>query len=268
MSFTDDQLIENEKQEAQLEQMLAAFCNTCVRSNVNDKTIQRAMRRCLIKSAVCEIEGVGGNPSFHQVAMRTGIDQRTVSKLSRKNSTRETFQLNPACFVLHHWQSDPAYQKTLPITGPAPSFQSLCSTYAHASRWSIILDWLKDCDCVEENAGNVTFAKASAIPENAERRTEQAKRALALFSSNVDQNLASSKEAKDRLFQKHYYSREIPDRLVDKLQQLLTSKLDAFYEEVAKEIDQFEVDHNTRESDPDKRNLVGIGLFLYHPKKK
>jgi len=182
-----------------------------------------------------------GRPHLARIAALTGLSRAEVKRVVSANYTfgpRESESAPRALRVLKAWRSSSGYSRAgrgldLPITGPFPSFETLCRDYSGDIPYKVILTELERRKNVRftKNHTRVAFATASTA-----RNANQRELSNLMFAASMIADLAHNERVlvkrKEKIsasvaIQDAYVENAISGRitdLLDNLPQLFVSR--------------------------------------------
>lgn len=117
--------------------LFGVLARTLLRYSVSAQEAERLLRRAFVEAAARDY-GVRGRPtSKSRIAALTGLSRKDVAQLlDPEHAPRDAASPNRAIRVVSAWLREPAYRdgdggpRSLPISGPEPSFESLVHRYS------------------------------------------------------------------------------------------------------------------------------------------
>lgn len=126
------------------------------------------LSKSVFVQAATEEFGISGRPTnVSRVSILTGIDRKEVKRqreLLKSDVSASRGKTTDATRVLSGWFQDPTYvdgdgnPRLLPVTGPAPSFESLCGSYGGDIAASTMLKELLNTGTIEKSGNSLLRA--------------------------------------------------------------------------------------------------------------
>ena len=230
--------------------------------------------------AKLKLEAPGKNVPLSTLAVVTGFDTRTLTKIKAKDSYLKPFheekrflsQITPECSVLDVWESSNKYgdKETgkplmLPIRGPSPSFESLIAD-SNSTRGVTVGSFLNRLEAsqsivVDKANKLVSMIDKRYTPFESEYQTENAKIGMAAVGNLVDTiayNLSAPSQGKESFYQKGCWTHRLDMRDGEKLRKTVKKfllKTDEKARKVLKPFEQDEVGH--------EQVTAGISMFYF-----
>lgn len=190
------------------------------------KKLQEMIQVIFVEEAEINLkkEKPGKNVALSALAVVTGIDTRTLTRIKSKDSYLKPFhkekrflrQITPECSVLDVWESSEIYKdpKTgkpviLPISGPKPSFESLIGD-SSSTRGVTVKSFLQRLELsksviVDKANNSVRMIDKRYTPFGSEVQTENARIGMAAVGNLVEtvaHNLAAPAENGESFYQR------------------------------------------------------------------
>ena len=246
------------------------------------KKLQEMIQIIFVEEAEAKLkkEAPGKNVALSTLAVITGFDTRTLTKIKSKESYLKPFheekrflsEITPECSVLDVWESSSEYKdaksgkpKVLAIRGPAPSFESLISD-SNSTRGVTVTSFLQRLEASEsivlDKANNsVRMIDKRYTPFGSEDQTENAKIGMAAVGNLVDtiaHNLLTTPESGESFYQRGCWTNRLDKTDIRKLRGLIKKFLLKTDERARKIIKPFEQDAVSNE-----QVTAGISVFYF-----
>jgi hypothetical protein len=225
-------------------------------------------------------ETPGKNAALSTLAVIAGYDTRKIVKIKSNDNYLKSFHkrerflssITPECSILDIWESNPAYldsesgkPKTLKITGPAPSFESLLGKTVSA-RGVTVTSFLQRLEAsnsieVDKKRNAVRMLEKRYLPSQSKDKTESVKVGMAVIGNLVDtvtHNLNASDQKEDLFYQQGCWTNRLRKSDSKQLRGLVRSFLTASDEAARKVIGPFE----QQEAEADQIT-AGISMFYF-----
>jgi hypothetical protein len=225
-------------------------------------------------------ETPGKNVPLSTLAVVTGFDTRTITKIKAKDSYLKPFhqeqrflrEITPECSVLDVWESSPKYLNSksgkpeiLPIKGAMPSFESLISD-SNSTRGVTVKSFLQRLEAsksiVLDKANNtVRMIDKRYTPFGSKDQTEHAKIGMAAVGNLVDTvayNLRIQPEDGESFYQRGCWTNRLNKTDIRKLRKLIRKFLSKTDERARKIIKPFEQDIVSKD-----QVTAGISFFYF-----
>ncbi len=225
-------------------------------------------------------ETPGKNVALSILAVITGFDTRTITKIKSKESYLKPFheekrflsEITPECSVLDVWESSSKYKdpktgkpKVLALRGSTPSFESLIRD-SNSTRGVTVTSFLQRLEASEsivvDKANNsVRMIDKRYTPFGSEDQTENAKIGMAAVGNLVDtiaHNLLTTPESGESFYQRGCWTNRLNKSDVMKLRVLIKKFLLKTDERARKIIKPFEQDAVNSE-----QVTAGISVFYF-----
>jgi hypothetical protein len=186
-------------------------------------------------------ETPGKNAALTTLAVITGFDTRTITKIKRNESYLKPFhkeerflsQITPECSLLDVWESNPRYMVSdkpmeLDIRGVSPSFETLISESV-STRGVTVNSFLQRLQAsnsilVNKDLNRVRMIDKRYTPSAAADKTENAKIGMAVVGNLVDtitHNLNASTENDEPFYQQGCWTHRLNKEDSGKLRELV-----------------------------------------------
>jgi len=188
-------------------------------------------------------EAPGKSAALTTLAVITGFDTRTITKIRRNDSYLKSFyqeerflsEITPECSVLDVWESNPKYRdsgsgkpKVLEIRGSACSFESLISDSV-STRGVTVTSFLQRLAAsssivVDKNLNKVRMIDKRYTPFESNDKTEHAKIGMAVVGNLVDtiaHNLNASAQSGEPFYQQGCWTNRLKKEDSTKLRELV-----------------------------------------------
>lgn len=251
------------------------------------KKLQEMIQVIFVEEAEANLkqERPGKNVALSTLAVITGIDTRTLTRVKSKDSYLKPFhekkrflsEITPECSVLDVWESSETYTdsktgkpKVLAINGPEPSFESLISD-SNSTRGVTVKSFLQRLEAsksiVVDKAGNsVQMIDKRYTPFGSEAQTENARIGMAAVGNLVDtigHNLAAPTKNGESFYQRGCWTNRLDINDREKLRELVKSFLSGIDEKARKIIKPFEQDAVSHD-----QVTAGVSLFYFEEKSQ
>ena len=246
------------------------------------KKLQEMIQIIFVEEAEAKLrkETPGKNVALSTLAVITGFDTRTITKIKSKENYLKPFheekrflsEITPECSVLDVWESSPKYKdpksgkpRILAIRGSVPSFESLISD-SNSTRGVTVTSFLQRLQasesCLVDKANNsVRMIDKRYTPFGSEDQTENAKIGMAAVGNLVDtigHNLLTTPESGESFYQRGCWTNRLNKTDVRKLRGLIKTFLLKTDEQARKIIKPFEQDVASNE-----QVTAGISVFYF-----
>lgn len=245
------------------------------------KKLQEMIQVIFVEEAEASLrkEKPGKNVALSTLAVITGMDTRTLTRIKSKESYLKPFheekrflcEITPECSVLDVWESTEAYGNPatgkpmiLSISGPKPSFESLISD-SNSTRGVTVKSFLQRLEVsnsilVDKEKNTVQMINKRYTPFGSEAQTENARIGMAAVGNlveTVQHNLKAPTEHSDSFYQRGCWTNRLENVDREKLRKLIKNFLTKTDEKARKIIKPFE------QSSPG-RNQVTAGISLFY----
>ena len=251
------------------------------------KKLQEMIQVIFVEEAEASLkqERPGKNVALSTLAVITGIDTRTLTKIKTKDSYLKPFheekrflsEITPECSVLDVWESSETYTdpktgkpRVLAINGSKPSFESLISD-SNSTRGVTVKSFLQRLEAsnsivVDKAKSSVQMIDKRYTPFGSEAHTENARIGMAAVGNLVDtigHNLTAPTEGKESFYQRGCWTNrlDLDDR--NKLRELVKSFLSGIDEKARRIIKPFE-----QETVNHDQVTAGVSLFYFEEKSQ
>lgn len=225
-------------------------------------------------------ETPGKNVPLSTLAVVTGFDTRTITKIKSKDNYLKPFheeqrflsEITPECSVLDVWESSSKYKdsksgkpKVLPIKGATPSFESLISD-SNSTRGVTVKSFLQRLEASKSIVLNKTSKTVQMIdkrytPFGSEDQTEHAKIGMAAVGNLVDtiaHNLQTQPEDGESFYQRGCWTNRLNKTDIRELRGLIKKFLLKTDERARKIIKPFEQGFASKD-----QVTAGISFFYF-----
>jgi len=251
------------------------------------KKLQEMIQVIFVEEAEASLkkERPGKNVALSTLAVITGIDTRTLTRIKSEDSYLKPFheekrflsEITPECSVLDVWESSETYTdpKTgkpsiLAINGSKPSFESLIGD-SNSTRGVTVKSFLQRLEAsnsivVDKANNSVQMIDKRYTPLGSEAQTENARIGMAAVGNLVDtigHNLTASTENGDSFYQRGCWTNRLDINDREKLRKLVKTFLSGIDERARKIIKPFEqktVNHD--------QVTAGVSLFYFEEKSQ
>lgn len=228
------------------------------------KKLQEMIQVIFVEEAELNLkkEKPGKNVALSSLAVVTGIDTRTLTRIKGKESYLKPFheekrflrEITPECSVLDVWESSDSYKdpKTgkpmiLAINGPEPSFESLIGD-SNSTRGVTVKSFLQRLEVsksvvVDKANNSVRMIDKRYTPFGSEAQTEIARIGMAAVGNLVDtvaHNLQVPTENGESFYQRGCWTNRLNKDDSKKLRELVKTFLSKTDEKVRKLMKPFE----------------------------
>ena len=246
------------------------------------KKLQEMIQVIFVEEAEAKLrkEAPGKNVALSTLAVVTGFDTRTLTKIKAKESYLKPFheekrflsEITPECSVLDVWESSSKYvnsksgkPKVLAIKGQAPSFESLISD-SNSTRGVTVTSFLQRLEAsksvvVDKVNNAVRMIDKRYTPFGTEDQTENAKIGMAAVGNLVDtiaHNLRTTPESGEAFYQRGCWTNRLNKNDIEKLRGLIKKFLLKTDENARKIIKPFEQDLVNND-----QVTAGISVFYF-----
>jgi len=200
------------------------------------KKLQEMMQVIFIEEAEAKLqrEKPGRNVALSTLAVVTGIDTRTLTKIKTSDSFMKPFheekrflrEITPECSVLDVWESSEAYMdprtgkpRVLAMNGPKPSFESLVND-SNSTRGVTVNSFLQrllasKSVTVDQDDNTVRMIDKRYTPFGSEIQTENARIGMAAVGNLLDtitHNLAAPDKNGESFYQRGCWTNRLDKR--------------------------------------------------------
>lgn len=225
-------------------------------------------------------ETPGKSATLTTLAVITGFDTRTITKIKRNDSYLKPFyqeerflsEITPECSVLDVWESHPKYRdsgsgkpRVLPIRGSAYSFESLIGESV-STRGVTVTSFLQRLEAsqsivVDKTSNTVRMIDKRYTPFESNDKTEHAKIGMAVVGNLVDtiaHNLDASSQSGEPFYQQGCWTNRLKKEDSRKLREMVRVFLLESDERARKIIAPFEQSHADA-----GQVTAGISMFYF-----
>lgn len=225
-------------------------------------------------------EAPGKNVPLSTLAVITGFDTRTVTKIKSKHSYMKPFheekrflsEITPECSVLDVWESNSKYRdaetgkpRVLAIRGDAPNFETLISD-SNPTRGVTAMSFLQRLEAsqsvvVDKASNSVRMIDKRYTPFGSEDQTENAKIGMAAVGNLVDtiaHNLSTTVGSGESFYQRGCWTNRLNKTDITKLRELIKAFLLKTDETARQIIKPFEQEFVTSD-----QVTAGISVFYF-----
>ena len=246
------------------------------------KKLQEMIQAIFVEEAEASLqrETPGRNVPLSALAVVTGIDTRTLTRIKSKNSTSKPFheekrflsEITPECSVLDVWESSSKYTdpktgkpRILPIKGSGTSFESLIGD-SNSTRGVTVTSFLQRLEAsksivVDKAKNRVLMIDKRYTPFQSADQTEHAKLGMAAVGNLVDtiaHNLKAPEQNRESFYQQGCWTNRLSQSEAEKLRRLIKKFLSKTDEKVRKIMKPFEQDIVT-----DDQVTAGVSMFYF-----
>jgi hypothetical protein len=230
--------------------------------------------------AMLRLEKPGKNVPMSTLAVVTGFDTRTLTKIRAKGSYLKPFheeqrflnEITPECSVLDFWESSSKYRnvksgkpRVLPIRGAKISFESLIGD-SNSTRGVTVSSFLHRLQAsqsivVDKENNKVHMIDKRYMPFGSADQTENAKIGMAAVGNlleTIAHNLTAAEKSGELFYQKGSWTHRVTIEERDKLRQMFRKFLLKTDDKARDMFKQYEHDEvNTDQV------TAGIGMFYF-----
>lgn len=246
------------------------------------KKLQEMIQVIFVEEAEAKLkhEAPGKNVPLSTLAVVTGFDTRTITRIKSKESYLKPFheekrflsEITPECSVLDVWESSQKYRdsksgkpKILAIRGSKASFESLISD-SNPTRGVTLTSFLKRLEAsksiVVDRANNtVRMIDKRYTPFGGEDQTEHTKIGMAAVGNLVDTitfNLNAALQGRESFYQKGCWTNRLDKKDCKKLRNIIKTFLLETDERARKIMQPFE-----QEVAKNDQVTAGISMFYF-----
>lgn len=246
------------------------------------KKLQEMIRIIFVEEAEAMLkqEAPGKNVPLSTLAVVTGFDTRTLTKIKAREGYQKPFheekrflsQITPECSVLDVWESTQKYRdsksgkpKVLPIRGQGTSFESLISD-SNSTRGVTVTSFLHRLETsksivVDKANNSVRMIDKRYTPFDSEDQTENARIGMAAVGNLVDTiryNLSAPSQGEESFYQRGCWTNRLDVNDREKLRKIVKKFLEKTDERARKIIKPFEQDRVAND-----QVTAGISLFYF-----
>lgn len=246
------------------------------------KKLQEMIQVIFVEEAEANLrkEAPGKNVPLSTLAVITGFDTRTLTKIKSKDNYLKPFHeekrflsgITPECSVLDVWESSLKYRdpksgkpKVLAIRGSDTSFESLIGD-SNSTRGVTVTSFLQRLEAsksivVEKAKNRVRMIDKRYTPFKSKYHTENAKIGMAAVGNLVDtiaHNLRAPAQSRESFYQKGCWTHRLDKNDGEKLREIIRKFLLKTDEEARKIIKPFEQDVISKD-----QVTAGISMFYF-----
>ena len=246
------------------------------------KKLQEMMQVIFVEEAEASLqrERPGKNVPLSTLAVMTGFDTRTLTKIKGKRNFSKPFhekkrflsEITPECSVLDVWESNSKYQdlktgkpRVLPIRGRSPSFESLIND-SNPTRGVTAASFLQRLEVggsvvVDKARGTVRMIDKRYTPFGSEDQTENARIGMAAVGNLVDtiaHNLSTSPDRGESFYQRGCWTNRLEKSDAAELRAVIRKFLSRTDEQARKIMKPFE-----QEDASSDQITAGISFFYF-----
>jgi hypothetical protein len=246
------------------------------------KKLQEMIQVIFVEESEAKLkqERPGKNVALSTLAVVTGFDTRTLTKIKSKDSYLKPFhkekrflsEITPECSVLDVWESSAKYKNeksgkpmVLTIKGPAPSFESLIAD-SSSTGGVTVASFLQRLEMsgsivVDKAANSVRMIDKRYTPFGSEDQTETAKIGMTAVGNLVDtiaHNLTAPTEGKETFYQRGCWTNRLDANESKKLRGMIRKFLLKADEKARNIIKPFEQDTTSN-----AQVTAGISMFYF-----
>jgi hypothetical protein len=251
------------------------------------KKLQEMVQVIFVEEAEANLrqERPGKNVPLSTLAVITGIDTRTLTRIKSKDNYLKPFheekrflsEITPECSVLDVWESSETYTepttgkpRVLFINGSKPSFESLISD-SNSTRGVTVKSFLQRLEAsnsivVDKANNSVRMIDKRYTPFGSEAHTENAKIGMAAVGNLVDtigHNLTAPTENGESFYQRGCWTNRLDVNDSKKLRELIKkflSDIDEKARKIIKPFEQVTVSH--------EQVSAGVSLFYFEEESR
>lgn len=249
------------------------------------KKLQEMIQMIFVEEAEASLrkEKPGKNVPLSNLAVITGIDTRTLTKIKSRESYLKPFheekrflrEITPECSVLDVWESSETYKNPttgkpvkLSISGPRPSFESLISD-SNSTRGVTVKSFLQRLEAsnsiiVDKEENTVQMIDKRYTPFGSVAQTENARIGMAAVGNlveTVEHNLKAPSQNGESFYQRGCWTNRLDKVDLEKLRKLIKVFLEETDEKARKIIKPFEQSGISRH-----QVTAGVSLFYFEEK--
>jgi len=246
------------------------------------KKLQEMMQVIFIEEAEAKLqaEKPGRNVPLSTLAVLTGIDTRTLTKIKTSDGYLKPFheekrflrEITPECGVLDVWESSNAYTDpetgkpmVLAMTGPKPSFESLIND-SNSTRGVTVNSFLQrllasKSVMLDKDGNTVTMIDKRYTPFGSEIQTENARIGMAAVGNLLDtitHNLNAPSENGESFYQRGCWTNRLDKHDRSRLRETIREFLEGTDEKARKIMKPFEQEKASLD-----QVTAGISLFYF-----
>lgn len=246
------------------------------------KKLQEMIQMIFVEEAEAKLslERPGKNVPLSTLAVVTGFDTRTLTRIKSKESYMKPFheekrflsEITPECSVLDVWESSSKYRDTttgkprvLPIRGSETSFETLISD-SNSTRGVTVASFLHRLEAsksivIDKASNQVRMIDKRYTPFESTDQTENAKIGMAAVGNLVDtisHNLKAPSQGQESFYQQGCWTNRLNQADAEKLRKVAKKFLLKTDEKARKTIKPFEQDEAGRD-----QVTAGISMFYF-----
>lgn len=246
------------------------------------KKLQEMIQVIFVEEAEASLqrERPGKNVPLSTLAVMTGFDTRTLTKIKGKRNYMKPFheekrflsEITPECSVLDIWESNSKYldaktgkPRVLPIRGRSPSFESLIND-SNPTRGVTAMSFLQRLEAsnsivVDRAANSIRMIDKRYTPFGSEDNTENAKIGMAAVGNLVDtiaHNLSTTPGSGESFYQRGCWTNRLQKSDATKLRSIIREFLSRTDEKARKIMKPFE-----QEKTSSDQITAGISFFYF-----
>jgi hypothetical protein len=243
--------------------------------------LQEILRLIYVEEAEAKLrnEYPKKNAALTQLALLTGLDTRTLTKVRNSGEYRQPLDqqrrflkdATPAASILDEWSSNPAYveseaktPKDLPISGTSPSFQSLFQSTVRSRgiTYKSLLKQLINSGSIliDEKKQKVSLRQKRYLPKDKDDKLGTMNIGFSAIGNMVDtvcRNISAIEHGGDRFYQRGVWTYRLDHSKRKNLRQDLAELLDSTDAEARKIIEKYEDLSNTED-------LITAGISSFY----
>lgn len=246
------------------------------------KKLQEMIQVIFVEEAEASLkkDAPGKNVALSNLAVVTGFDTRTLTKIKSRDSYLKPFheakrflsEITPECSVLDVWESSAKYRDAitgkpmiLPLRGKETSFETLISD-SNSTRGVTVKSFLQRLEesksiVVDKASNTVQMIDKRYTPFESDDQTEHAKIGMAAVGNLVDtvaHNLRASSTGQESFYQRGCWTNRLDERDCEKLRKMVKEFLLKTDEKARKLIKPFEQDVVSHD-----QVTAGISMFYF-----
>jgi Family of unknown function (DUF6502) len=252
-------------------QLLAPMARLAVERGLKFPQVQELLKQAFVAAARAAQPDQGPR-DIGRVATMAGLTRREVTRLSQRQPPARAEKSSPATQVFTRWVADRRLRdsrgrpRTLPRTGPAPSFEALARSVTRDVHPRRLLDELLRLGLVSvnERTDAVRLVKDAFVPREGDERL------VAFVGHNVGDHLAASVANvlgdERRHFEQALFVDELSDASVDVAKKLVQAQWRALTAALVPELeDLLTADRRSRSASRNKAHgrRLRVGLYSF-----
>ncbi len=253
-----------------LEHLLAPLARLVVARGLPFAVVDELLRRQVVREAHAAHPDLPEHRRVSRIATTTGLNRREVSRLIEAAPRRIAPERSPVIELFNHWVNHPDYRdpdgqpRTLPRTGPAPSFEALAQEINRDVHPRSLLEELLRLGLAELDPADdsVRLGRRLFVPR------DDLGQMFGFLGANVGDHLAAAVDnvlhtgaERKPHFEQAVFGQGLTPAAVAELREAIRGHWRTLVADLSMRIDQHVA---AGEQQPDATERVRFGLFSYH----